>query len=69
MKLATREELREVREDVKRITDAMISKADLEALREELLREIKDGKDIDELRGRMVRVEKKLGIGRSERAA
>src|SRR5579864_5736457 len=59
MKLATREELRDVREDVKRITDAMVSKADLEALREELLREIRDGKHVDELRERLHLVEQK----------
>lgn len=64
MKLATREELREVREDVKRITDAMISKADLEDLREELLREIRDGKHIEELRERLLSVEQKLGMAK-----
>jgi hypothetical protein len=67
--LATRAELREVRDDVKRVTDMMVSKADLEALREELLREIKDGKHIDELRERLVVVERKLGIEKSRRAA
>jgi hypothetical protein len=64
MKLATREELREVREDVKRITDAMVSKADLEAVREELLREIRDGKHIEELRERLHLVEQKLGMAK-----
>jgi len=64
MKLATREELREVREDVKMITDSMVSKADLEALREELVREIKDGKHIDQLRERLYLVEQKLGMAK-----
>ena len=67
--LATRAELREVRDDVKRITDMMVSKAHVEALREELLREIKDSKHIDELRERLAVVERKLGIEKSRRAA
>jgi hypothetical protein len=64
MKLATREELRDVREDVKRITDAMISKGDLEAVREELLREIRDGNHIEPLRERLHLVEQKLGMAK-----
>lgn len=47
----------------------MVSRADLEALREELLREIRDGKHIDELRERLAIVERKLGIEKSRRAA
>jgi hypothetical protein len=47
----------------------MASKADLEALREELLREIEDGKHIDEIRERLAGVERKLGIEKSRRAA
>ena len=51
------------------VTDMMVSKADLEARREELLREIKDGKHIDEIRARVAVVERKLGIEKSRRAA
>jgi hypothetical protein len=67
--LATRAELREVRDDVKRFTDMMVSKADLELLREELLREIKDGKHIDKIRARLAVLERKLGIEKARRAA
>ncbi len=68
-KLATREELREVREDVKRITDVMVSKADLaETLREELNKS-EYAREVSELRARVERLEEKLGSDRARHAA
>ena len=67
--LATRAQLQEVRDDVKRITDMMVTKADLEVLRDELFRQINDGKHIEELRERLAIVERELGIEKSRRAA
>jgi len=61
--------LSELSQDVKTVTEVMVSKADLETLREELLREIRDGKHIDELRERLAIVEGKLGIPKTRRAA
>ena len=54
---------------MKMITDATVSKADLEALREELLQEMRNGKTIEGLQERLEIVEKKLGIKSSRRAA
>ena len=68
-KMVTREEFRNLQSDVKMITDVMVSKADLEALREELLYEMRHGKSIDGLRERLEVVEKKLGIKSAHRAA
>ena len=69
-RFATKEEMREIRADVKMITETMASRADLEALREELLREIKLGRhDVDELRERVAIIEGKLGIAKHRRAA
>jgi|SRR5579884_3421085 len=66
---ATKAEVRELREDVQRITDAMVTKADLDRLREELLLEIRQGEHVDELRARLTVVEAKLGIKPSRKAA
>ena len=68
-KMVTREEFRELQSDVKMITDSMVSKADLETLREELLQEMRNGKTIEGLQERLEVVEKKLGIKSSRRAA
>lgn len=73
--MATKQDIRDIhkgmadiRADVKMVTDVMVSKADLEALREELLREIRAGKHIDELRERLAIVERKLGIAKNRAA-
>lgn len=68
-KMVTREEFRNLQSDVKMITDVMVSKADLEALREQLLHEMKYGKFVDGLLERLEVVEKKLGIKSAHRAA
>ena len=67
--LASRADIRELREDVQRVTEAMVSKADLEALGDELLLEIRSGKHIDELRERLAIVEDKLRIKPARGAA
>src|SRR5262249_18665761 len=61
-KMVTRVEFRELQSDVKMVTGAMVSKADLAALREELLIEIRAGSHVEELRQRVAAVEHKLGI-------
>jgi predicted nucleic acid-binding Zn-ribbon protein len=59
----------EIREDVKNLNDLMVSKTDLrDAVREELDRS-RQARDIDDLRVRMVRVEERLGLKPSRRAA
>jgi len=68
-KVVTREEFRGIHSDVKMITDSMVSKADLEALREDLLHEMRHGNPIEGLRERLEIVEKKLGIKSTRRAA
>ena len=60
--------VKDLRADLKIVTDVMATTADLQALREELLREIRDGKHIDELRERLAVVERKLGIEKTRRA-
>ena len=51
-------QLEDVRDDVKQITDNMVSKADLEAVREALLHEMRHGKSIEEVWGRLLLVER-----------
>lgn len=74
--MATKQELAEVRvgmkdlrADLKTVTEVMVSKADLEAVRQELLREIRGGQHVEELRERLTIVERRLGIGKPRRAA
>lgn len=62
-------QLRDVRGEVKHITDVMVSKADLANTLAEELAKSEQARQIQELRERVVRVEKELGIGHSRRAA
>jgi hypothetical protein len=70
-KMVTREEFRDLRSDVKMITDAMLSKADLaETIRRELDSSpyVKET-DVKDLRERLLRIEEKLGLKPMHRAA
>src|SRR5580692_8937786 len=70
-KMVTREEFRNLQSDVKMITDSMVSKADLaETLRRELeASPFAKEADVKELRERLLRVEEKLGLKATRRAA
>ena len=70
-KMVTREEFRELRSDVKMITDAMVSKADLaETIRRELdTSPYAKETDVKDLRERLIRIEEKLGLKTTHRAA
>jgi hypothetical protein len=70
-KMVTREEFRELRSDVKMITDAMVSKADLaETVRRELdASPYAKETEVKDLRERLLRIEEKLGLKPAHRAA
>ena len=69
--MATRAELNEVRNDVRMITESMVSKADLERGFEPIKQDIREIKEayIEDLRSRTGFIEKKLGIRPERRAA
>ena len=70
-KMVTREEFSELRSDVKTITDSMVSKADLaEAIRRELDASpyVKEA-EVKDIRERLSRIEEKLGLKTTRRAA
>ena len=70
-KMVTREEFRNLQSDVKMITDSMVSKADLaETLRRELeASPFAKEADVKELRERVLRIEEKLSLKPTRRAA
>jgi hypothetical protein len=70
-KMVTREEIRDLRSDVKMITDSMVSKADLaETIRRELdASPYAKETDVKDLRERLLRIEEKLGLKSTRRAA
>jgi hypothetical protein len=70
-KMVTREEFRNLQSDVKMITEAMVSKADLaETLRRELeASPFAKKADVNELRERVLRIEKKLSSKPTRRTA
>jgi len=61
--------LRDVRDDVKMITETMVSKADLENAIKDEFGKSQHARNIDELRGRVEHIESKLGIKRTRQAA
>ena len=92
LKVATKEEVREIRdglamvtevmatkadlktlrdematkEDIRSVRDVMATKEDLKRLRDDLIQEIAKGQHLNELRERLARVERRLGIGTVE---
>ena len=60
--MVTKGEFKEVRDDVKRITDAMVSKADLEETIRDEFGKSRHAKHIEDLRSRVGHIEEKLGI-------
>jgi len=66
-----RKQTHDIREDVKRLNEIMVSKADLsEAIRRELdISPYAKEADVKEIRERLFRVEEKLGLKPSRRAA
>jgi hypothetical protein len=60
--------VRETREDVRNLNGIMISKADLDPIRDDI-RELKDARRVDELETRVKRIEHKLDTSRTRRAA
>ncbi len=61
--------VRELREDVKAVTDVMVSKADLANTLNEELAKTDYGKQLGEIRTRVNALESKLGIKPTHRAA
>ena len=70
-KMVTREEFHNLQSDVKMITDSMVSKADLaETIRRELeTSPYAKETDVKDLRERLLRIEEKLGLKPTHRAA
>jgi hypothetical protein len=70
-KMATHAALREVRDDVQRLNDIMVSKADLaETIRRELdTSPYAKETDVKDLRERLLHIEEKLGLKPTHRAA
>ena len=68
-KMVTREEFRELRSDVKMITDTMVSKADLASTIAEELGKSEHERKIEDLRTRVNVLEQKVGIRPAHRAA
>lgn len=66
--MVSKAEFKEVRDDVKRITDAMVSKADLEASMRDEFGKSEHARNIEDLRGRVGRIEEKLGMKPSRHA-
>ena len=60
--MVTKGEFKEVRDDVKRITDAMVSKADLEETIRDDFGKSRHAKHIEDLRSRVGHIEEKLGM-------
>src|ERR1700680_803746 len=61
-KMVTREEFRDLRSDVKMITDTMVTKADLANTLGEELAKSEYARHIDDLRARVGVLEQKLGV-------
>jgi dsDNA-specific endonuclease/ATPase MutS2 len=68
-KMVTREEFRELRSDVKMITDTMVTKADLANTLGEELAKSEYAHQLEEIRNRVNALESKLGIKPIHRAS